>query len=418
MKKHNKEWLGSVLVAVALGLPATVLAEDTRDATAPADGHQASEHDHAAGAESDAGTADEGSEEEGSLEALLERPDPGNDDFDPILPLWGQYTIERLTPSHDRVSRWVDNTARNIDNFFGTDESYRVNNDSFLRVSQDFIWEESDGFDYDIGLRFRLDLPTARENLRLIIESDPEETEGTLSEQGSRNVRSSRPESSRTVVGLGRFLGRDRTERWDANINAGVRVRWPLDPYIRLTGERLWDLGDNPWMLESNNRLAYFYHDGLFARTRWDLGRPYGQRDHLRFITNIQWREDEPDLEYYQATEWNRILGPRSVIRYAGVAVGKGASSPRAEDFYVLVDYRRNIHREILFLDLVPELHFPREANFDPRWMMTVRLEIFFRAAVSQRDWRTASVHRDLAESPWVASRPRPDRAPRGPLAD
>lgn len=347
--------------------------------------------------------------------SIGEEPGDGTADdeyeFDPKVPLWGRYTIERLTPAHDSVSRWVDNTARNIDNFFGTEESYRVHNDSYLRISQEFSWEESDGFSQDLGVRFRLDLPTATERLRVIFESDPEESEGTLEEQGAGTVRRTQPESSRSVLGLGSFLGRDKRESWDANVNAGVRLRFPLNPYVRFTAERLWDIGEGPWMLESNNRVSWFNDDGYFARTRWDVGRPFGQRDHLRFITTFQWREEEDELEFYEAVEWNRILGPRSVVRYAGVAVGRSGSRPRAETFYLLADYRRNIHREILFLDLVPELHFPREADFDPRWMMTVRLELYFRGQVVQRGGRAASIHERPYESPWRQASMAKDRA-------
>lgn len=333
-----------------------------------------------------------------------EKPDKDADDdgyeLDPKVPPWGRYTIERLMPAYDNISRWVDNTARNIDNFFGTEESYRVHNDSYLRISQEFSWEESDGFSQDLGFRFRLDMPTATERLRVIFESDPEESEGTLEEQGPGTVRRTQPERSRSVLGLGRFLGRDKRQRWDANVNAGVRLRFPLNPYVRFTTERLWSLSDGPWMLESNNRVSWFNDDGYFARSRWDVGRPFSQRDHLRFITTFQWREKEDELEFYEAAEWNRILGPRSVVRYAGVAVGR-SSRMRAEDFYLLADYRRNIHRETLFLDLVPELHFPREANFDPRWMMTVRLELYFRGQLIQRHGRASSVYEKPNESPW-----------------
>src|SRR5690606_11815612 len=103
-----------------------------------------------------------------------------------------------------------------------------------------------------------LDLPTTRERLRLIIESDPEETQGTLAEQGSQRLRGDSQSAGDTVVGLSRLTDRDWKQHWDTRFSAGIKVRLPLDPYLRWDAKRLWDLGDGPWMLASENRLSWF----------------------------------------------------------------------------------------------------------------------------------------------------------------
>lgn len=291
------------------------------------------------------------------------------------LPSW---TIEKLTPIHSSVSRWVDSSTRGLDGFFGTDDSLSTTNKSYLRLSHELEWEEYRGLDSDPGLRFKLDLPTTKERLRLIIESEPEESRGTLSEQGSQRLRSDRTSSDSTVVGLSRLSGKDKTRNWDTKVGAGVKFRLPLDPYLRLSSERLWNLGEGPWQLESYNRLSWFNSDGYSARTRWDVGRPISGLRHLRFVSNLQWQEEEDTLEYSESAEINQLLSKRSAIRYAAVVVGNSMSRPRVNDYYVLTHYRRNLHREILFADIIPELHFPREVDFDPRWALTLRIEMLF----------------------------------------
>lgn len=54
------------------------------------------------------------------------------DDSD--LPQW---TVDRITPLHDRVSRWVSDTSRNIDGFFGTDAHLHTSNRSYIRLTQE-----------------------------------------------------------------------------------------------------------------------------------------------------------------------------------------------------------------------------------------------------------------------------------------
>lgn len=315
-----------------------------------------------------------------SLLACHAAAEEEEDDSD--LPHWA---VERITPMHDSVSRWIDSSSRNIDGFFGTDDSLNVENRSYLRISHEVEWLESDAIDNDFSARFRLDVPTTRKRLRLIIESDPEETQGTLAEQGADRLRAEQQNDSNSVIGLSRLGRKDKTQGWANRLGGGVKLRWPLDPYLRFTSERLWRLGDGPWQLESYNRLSWFDSDGYSARTRWDIGRPLDDTRHLRYVTQLQWQEEEDILEFYQSAELSRVLGRRSAIRYSAVLVGESGSNPRVNDYYLQTLYRRNVHKEILFVDLIPELHFPRDADFSPRWALTLRLELFFRGNIVRR---------------------------------
>ncbi|MDP5293082.1 hypothetical protein Q9290_12415 [Oceanimonas sp. CHS3-5] len=301
------------------------------------------------------------------------------DDTD--LPHWA---VDKITPMHDRVTNWLDNNARNIDNFFGTDDSLTMENGSYMRFSQEFSWHERDRYDWDTALRVKLDLPTTKERLRILIESDPEETQGTLAEQGANTARSNN--NFRTedfLLGLRRLSDRDKREHWRFDAGAGIKVKLPLDPYVRFTGERQWQLNDGPWVLDSWSRASWFNEEGYSVRSRWDLGRPLSDIYHLRFITNVQWQEEVDTLEYSEGIELNQLLGTRSAIRYAAVAVGRSASDPRLYDYYLLSQYRRNLHREILFVDFIPEVHFPREQNYDAEFGVTLRFELLFRADLS-----------------------------------
>ena len=295
------------------------------------------------------------------------------DDTD--FPVWA---VEKITPMHDSISNWITNNSRNIDGFFGTDDSLHVENGSYLRLSQELEWSDAEDFSAETAARFRLDLPTTKKRLRFIIESDPEESEGTLAEQGSNRLRTDQRSLGSTIVGLSRLGKRDKREAWNLQAGAGVKVRWPPDPYVRFTGERLWQL-ESPWQLESYNRASWFNEEGYSIRSRWDVGRPLDENHHLRFITNFQWQEEVDTLEYSESVELNQILGKRSVMRYAIAAVGRSTSDPRLHDYYLYSHYRRNLHREILFVDFIPELHFPREQNYEAQFGVTLRLEVMFK---------------------------------------
>ncbi|MFH7565794.1 hypothetical protein [Oceanimonas smirnovii] len=311
------------------------------------------------------------------LPGLVSSEEPDDSD----LPLW---VVDKITPMHDSVTDWLDNSARNIDNFFGEDDSLTIENGSYLRFSQEFSWHERDDFGSETKLKLRLDLPTTEERLRILIESDPDETQGTLAQQGANTARNNNNfDSDNFLIGLRRLSNRDKNERWRFDAGAGIKIKLPLDPYVRLTGERQWQLNDSPWVLDSWNRASWFHEEGYSARSRWDLGRPLSDIYHLRFITNVQWQEEVDTLEYSEGVELNQLLGSRSAIRYAAVAVGRSASDPELHDYYLLSHYRRNLHKEILFVDFIPELHFPREQDYDAEFGVTLRLELLFRADLS-----------------------------------
>ncbi|MDX1357055.1 MAG: hypothetical protein R3226_16635, partial [Halomonas venusta] len=113
--------------------------------------------------------------------------------------------------------------------------------------------------------------------------------------------------------------------------------------------------------------------------------RPLSTNRHLRFITNVQWREEEDTLEYSEVVQLNQRLNSRSALRYSAIAIGESLSSPRMTNYYLQTRYRRDIHKGILFADVIPELHFQREVSYDPRWAMTLRVEMYFQREL-QRD--------------------------------
>lgn len=300
---------------------------------------------------------------------------------DSDLPEWAE---ERIEPFRESVGNWVDNTSRRIDGFFGSDDHMQVNNESYLRFGQEIDWMEGDGTRGDTTLRYRIDLPTSEDRLRLVIESDPEESQGTLEEQGSGRLANDQRDRRSSTLGLDWLESRDKRENWSNRIGAGVRLRLPLDPYVRFTSERLWQLGEGPWQLESNNRVSWFNNEGYSARTRWDIGRPLSESRHLRFITTVQWREEEDKLEYSEIAEINHRINRRSALRYSAIAIGESASNPRMTNYYLQTRYRRDLHKGILFADVIPELHFQRDVSYDPRWAMTLRLEMYFQRKINR----------------------------------
>lgn len=75
-----------------------------------------------------------------------------------------------------------------------------------------------------------------------------------------------------------------------------------------------------------------------------------------------------------------QTVDERTAMLYQASAIGVSDASGQARvtDYVVLMLYRRRLHREWTYLEISPQLHFPRERNFTASGMLSVRLEILF----------------------------------------
>jgi len=297
------------------------------------------------------------------------------------LPVWLQ---DRFEPVHYDLTRIVDNTARKLDQFFGTEDSLFVENQSFLRVALDTRLQPANS-KLDPSVRFRVDMPTTKKRLRLIIESDIEEPLGRLSEQGIREVRGGeRFDTNNSAIGLEQRSSKDPSQAWVQGLGLGVKFGAPLDPYVRYSAARQWNFSESQWQINSLSRVTQFNQRGLQVRTNFDVNRPLDEDLTLRFQTYVDFEERRDSTVFSQTAELNRVIDSRTALRYALIVVGEDRGENTIKDYVLQAYYRRDIHKNVLFMDIIPEIHFPTEGNLDPYVALTFRLEAFFRGNFSR----------------------------------
>ncbi|MDX9875890.1 MAG: hypothetical protein RBS88_13350 [Spongiibacteraceae bacterium] len=73
------------------------------------------------------------------------------------------------------------------------------------------------------------------------------------------------------------------------------------------------------------------------------------------------------------------MLDRRSVVTYSAGITAESLHSMRTTNYFLVAHYRRDLHKQLLYFDVIPELTFPREEDFDAVFGITLRLEIHFR---------------------------------------
>lgn len=297
---------------------------------------------------------------------------------DSDLPDWMQPRIREV---HYGLSEFVDSTSRSIDRFFGTDDSLFVDNQSYLRVRQELVTTQNNTGS-SLSVRFRLDLPTAKRRIRLLIENEADDLldrQNTAKPNGANRFLDRQLEGNNSGLGLEQRGTGDGMDRWKNSLGAGVRVRSTLDPYIRVTSQRRFVLDDEDrWELNSFNRLTYFDKRGYVARVYYDLNHPLNEAQSVRLVGQAEWQEERHATAFSQSLEYNQVLDSRTGLRYALIALGDTARQNSVFDYVLQAYWRRDIHKKFIFLDVVPEWHMPTEPNIKDYWALTFRLEVFF----------------------------------------
>ncbi|MAR91561.1 MAG: hypothetical protein CML06_11870 [Pseudomonadales bacterium] len=287
-------------------------------------------------------------------------------------------SINYLLRSRENVSSALSVMGERMDAYFAGEEydNFDFDNDTYLRLSLDQRWIEAGRMESDVDYKFRLDLPGTKERYRLVLAYDDDNDQSL--EERRRPTDGEVPTDERSLfAGLLRTLS-DEGGEWETKLSGGIKVKLPPDPFVRARAKRYVTL--NPqWQLELRSGAEWFNSSGF--RGSFDVIFKRLLTENLLFqaSTPFDWREEEDTLEFGQVFSLYQDITSRDAIRYQLAMFGTSLHSSKVNTYYVSADYRRRIHKNWLFMDLTPQLAFPREEDFQGVASLTLSLEIYFR---------------------------------------
>ena len=106
--------------------------------------------------------------------------------------------------------------------------------------------------------------------------------------------------------------------------------------------------------------------------------RPIDLRRHFRtgFEADYLLDNDYADLKTYVAV-FDEVSS-RSAMLYNFSILGDTEGPTKVNNFLATVSYRRKIYKSFVFAEVVPELAWPRERDYDPTSAINFRLEMIF----------------------------------------
>lgn len=288
----------------------------------------------------------EDAREKRAMKEVCNLPDLGSDSW-----------IDRM---HRAIYRSVCGSAYWFDSFFGEDNSDREREATFGRIALIPEWSDHDGFTARGRFKVRINLPRFEKRVNAFFgnykedEFAPDRTDnfGSLPEVF-------RDATDREwLAGLGYSPVGNGRRRFD--IDAGVKISSPLDPFVRLRMKRHRFVGEFT-LVRIRQTLFWRGEKGAGTTGHVDVERMLGPSFHVR------WRAEGTLAETVEGVDWEsglilyQYLGANRALAYELLVEGETDAAVPVKEYGLRAIYRQSIFREWLFTEVRSSLTWPKD---------------------------------------------------------
>ncbi|MDP1635872.1 MAG: hypothetical protein Q8L69_14475 [Gallionellaceae bacterium] len=275
----------------------------------------------------------------------------------------------------DYVSDRFVGFVNRVDHFFGDDRYFQESNDSVLQLDITRIYGYQSEHKFVFTGRAKIHLPSTEKRLHLVIESDPDKN--TSAEAARTPVAQPGPKSAPKSYAAGVRYEKAREERWHFSSDLGVQFQGlHSSPFVRSRASYAIPLEE--WRLKAAETLFWFHSIGAGETTQLDLERTLSQTLLFRASSNATWLHDTQNMEVRQDFSFYQTLDDRTALLYQASAIGASQPQRHMADYVFLVLYRYRLHRDWMYFELSPQLHFPRDQEYRASKQLNLRLEMLF----------------------------------------
>jgi hypothetical protein len=284
-----------------------------------------------------------------------------------------------LDRMHAQLTVATCSSARWFDGLFGTPHDYDAYRGTYGSISLGTLWDEHDGFDPKLRFKARLRLPQLNGRLNAFIGrvDEDEFVTGTLNQFDTLPDQFRDLNDAKLLIGLGYS---QPGLRGQIDVDAGVHVDIPLDPYLRANYRRAWAPATDV-ILRFRQSAFWQYVDGVGTSSKVDLDLSLSDRLLLRTSGLGKVAEKVDGVDWDTSLTLYQELGPKHALAYQLTANGETGAAVPLRDYGARLIYRRQVLREWLILELRGGFGWPRELLVQRRefsWGLGAALEMRF----------------------------------------
>ncbi len=289
----------------------------------------------------------------------------------PPLPILGMADASR-----DYLSDRFVGFVTGIDRFFGDERNYQEANDSVIQLDLSRVVGYGGERKFVLSGRANVRLPATERRLHLLIETDPDKN-ATVDPANTRTPplrKATPPESYAAAL---RFE-RAAAERWHFSADGGLKFAGLNTAPFARTRASLTKPLDDQWRLKVAESLFWFNTIGAGESTLLDLERTISEPVLFRASSSATWLHDTQNMDLRQDFSFFHKLNDRTALLYQASVIGVTRPQTQVMDSVLLLVYRYRLHRQWVFFELSPQLHFPRDREFKSSSVLSMRLEMLF----------------------------------------
>lgn len=276
-------------------------------------------------------------------------------------------------PKVQSLGQWADRTL--------SGEAHDLpNNNSYLRIGFASESEYGDPAKFKPEVRFRLDIPTTKRKLRLVIESESDEL--IPLEERQRDRQLTEPDRTRgQTTGAVRYLSQIG-DAINLSNDFGARLHFPPDAFWRATAEKSWQADAN-WHLRAQQRFYYYHQDGWGTRSLFNASRDIGSGWRFWATSEFEWVHRHRKFVAAQIFSTAKRINTRSTITPRLGVLGESQPSWRTTSAFADLTWRYRLYGDWLFAELIPAMTFPRERSFKDHGSFIFRIEMYFSGSIN-----------------------------------
>ena len=270
-----------------------------------------------------------------------------------------------------RASQWADS--------FFDDPNYEAEAaNSQIRIRPELYYRSKQHFSAKLRVRLRINLPSLGRRVSLVAGADEDDD----------LIEDSTDDSSQEgIVGL-QFFMREST-RWNTSFTAGIKfndVAGVFGPRVRYE-----DVIGNRGSWRFTQSLRWQTNNYWQINSRLDLNRVVSDRLFFRQTFDGRWRGERSDEEGYRtqiSSFLTQSLGSQAGLQYEISTVFHTRPDTHVDKYTVAVRYRKRTKRPWLYYEIIPQISWDEEYDYDFNPGLRLRLEIFYGGKKSTEFWR------------------------------
>lgn len=271
--------------------------------------------------------------------------------------------------THRVLSSSLEGTVLRIDRFFSREQYLRDSSDSFIRLRPEIGYNTDDDFEWDVNVAAKISLPGISDRISVQVWSDEDQMAG--------DDRYTDTLDSNSTGGLAFERDSKRPlNKWNIRPAIGVKGGWPLDPFLQGRATRYYNV-EGTWVVRAQGTTRYLLDDGWDLRAELDFNRLLWELWAMRVRSDVRYREAKERINANQYFSFFQRLSEKRGMTYEFAIFASDDTEWGVRSYRLLVGYRQLVYKDWLYLEVMPELAFKDENDYDVTPGIRLRVEAF-----------------------------------------